>query len=52
MQMANELFGMLAHGEIEQKEQYRVKEKQSFLETVITPIYNALKEVYIMDSCF
>ena len=50
--MANELNGMLAHDKIEQNKQYRVKEKQSFLETVITPIYNALKEVYSMDSCF
>jgi hypothetical protein len=47
MQMANELSGMLDDNVIEQNEKYCSQEKPSFLETVIKPIYDALKMVHI-----
>ena len=50
--MANELSGMLDNNKIEQSEKYCSQEKPSFLETVIKPIYNALKAVYTLDYSF
>ena len=50
--MANELAGMLDNNKIEQSEKYCSQEKPSFLETVIKPIYNALKAVYTLDYSF
>ena len=47
--MANELSGMLDNNKIEQSEKYCSQEKPSFLETVIKPIYNALKAVRTLD---